>query len=258
LLVTAFRSAVVKTRGGQVVPARPHGAAMQQPGCTVSEVDQYAGQRTDQVGAVRNDLLTALTAVVTATSSTRLSSDATQPTPHAHIARSDQGPAAAVNRRVSALSTEDDDVPPPGERVPPACPLPGSSGVNNGHSCHLPPGTRRSASAQVRALIAARPSKLGLRISVPATCSRVRPTPADAVAPRRRHDDVHRRRRVGKGVVGQMSQVPRHVSAQGIAGQGQGSRSFIACGAPPRPLASFGTSPPNATGYPLPRLACRA
>jgi hypothetical protein len=50
------------------------------------------------------------------------------------------------------------------ERVPPRVPLLGSRGVNSGHSCHLPAYTRRSALVLVRILIAARSSKLAMRV----------------------------------------------------------------------------------------------
>jgi hypothetical protein len=73
--------------------------------------------------------------------------------------------------------------------VPPACPFPGSSAVNNGHSCHPSPYTRRPALGLVRTLIAARPSKLAMRKGfraavVPASAERLLPiTRRAAVGP---------------------------------------------------------------------------
>jgi hypothetical protein len=51
--------------------------------------------------------------------------------------------------------------------VPPACPFSGSRGVNNGHSYHPLTYTRRLTSVLVRALIAARSSKLAMRVRFP-------------------------------------------------------------------------------------------
>jgi hypothetical protein len=60
---------------------------------------------------------------------------------------------------------------PPKTKIPVpgcACPLralfPGSSTVSRGHSRHLPPSTPSSASEQVNLLIAARSSKLVMRV----------------------------------------------------------------------------------------------
>ena len=53
--------------------------------------------------------------------------------------------------------------------VPPTCPFSGSRGVNSGHSCHFSAYTCRSALVQVRPLIAARPSKLAMRVELRAS-----------------------------------------------------------------------------------------
>lgn len=53
------------------------------------------------------------------------------------------------------------------ERVPPACPVSRSQGVNSGHSRHLSLSSFRSALAHVRPLITAQSSKLAMRVRFP-------------------------------------------------------------------------------------------
>ena len=112
---------------------------------------------------------TRLTAAPTAPSSTRLPADTTQRTPHTHVARSDQGPAASVHRRDSALSRRGRRSPYPVAHAPPraACPFPESRAVNSGRPRHLSPSTHRSALMQVSTSIATRSSKLAMRARFP-------------------------------------------------------------------------------------------
>jgi hypothetical protein len=104
-----------------------------------------------------------VTAVLTATSCTMPHLGTTRRTLHDTSCDPIPDLPASVNRRVFALSTEDDDIPPWRARVPR---VPLTRVIRGQQWSFMSPtaGYLQVASAQVSTLIAARPSKLAMRL----------------------------------------------------------------------------------------------